>query len=146
MGNFLNLLISNFETPALIILSLVVVFVFFYLRKDIKAIKEDLHNHVTDTDKKIDKLDVKIDTKIDQLDRKIDTKIDQLRTDMYAQFDKTDAKINQLSDKTDTKIEQLRVDIYAKFDKTDAKLDSNFNHINLRLDQAFNRPQKENDV
>ena len=124
MGNFLNLLISNFETPALIILSLIVVFVFFYLRKDIKAIKEDLHNHVTDTDKKIDKLDVKIDTKINQLDVKIDKKIDQL----------------------DIKIDQLRTDMYAKFDKTDAKLDSNFNHINLRLDQAFNRPQKENDV
>ena len=54
----------------------------------------------------------------------------------------TDKKIDQL----DTKIDQLRTDMYAKFDKTDAKLDSNFNHINLRLDQAFNRPQKEKDV
>ena len=131
MGNFLNLI----ETPALIILSLVVVFVFFYLRKDIKAIKEDLHNHVTDTDKKIGKLDVKIDqlrTDIYAKFDKTDAKIKQLRTDMYAKFD-------QLNDKTDAKIDQLRTDIHLK-------LDSNFNHINLRLDQAFNRPQKEKDV
>ena len=119
MGNFLNL----FDFLSIKSLS------FPYVCSSFPCKRES--TYVTDTDKKIDKLD---------------TKIDQLRTDMYAQFDKTDAKINQLSDKTDAKIEQLRVDIYAKFDKTDAKLDSNFNHINLRLDQAFNRPQKENDV
>ena len=107
MANFLSMITSNFEAPAFIILSVLIGFVFFYLRKDIQVIKEHLTNHVTGTERKIEK---------------IDSKIDQLRIDMYDKFDKVDDKFDKVND---------------KFDKIDSKLDSNFKHLNLRLDQAF---------
>ena len=82
MGNVLSSMLSQSETTAWLSL-VVVIFIFFYLRKDTKSIKENLNNHVTDTDKKIDKLDIKIDkldTKIGNIDTKLDTKFDRLNS------------------------------------------------------------------
>ena len=50
------------------------------IKKDMSHIKKDLNNHITDTNKKIDKLDTKIDSKFDKLDTKIDSKFDKLDT------------------------------------------------------------------
>ena len=92
MANFFTTFFTNSEIPAW--LSLVAVtFVFLYLRQDIKAIKEffgkdvksikeNLNNHVTDTNKKID--DLRKDMK--EQFNKINSKIDQLKTDMHNSF------------------------------------------------------------
>ena len=59
-------------------------------KKNINDIKENLSNHVTDTNKKIDKLDIKID--------RLDTKIDQLKTDMHKEFSDNFRHINSRLD------------------------------------------------
>ena len=82
VASFLNTLFANSEIPAWLSL-LAVTFIFFYLRKDIKTIKENLTNHVTDTNKKI----ANFDNRFDKIDSKIDLKIDQLRTEINAKFD-----------------------------------------------------------
>ena len=113
MGSFLSAMAVIWsEMPAWLSL-FAVAFVFFYLRKDIKSIKEDLNNHVTDTDKKIDRLDTKFD--------KIDIK-----------FDKIDTKF----DKIDSKIDQLKTDMHKEFS-------DNFRHLNLRFDKIIDRQNNE---
>ena len=69
----LNFLGFTHENTALFIglVILIVVLTFFYLKinnkfdllgKDISHIKENLNNHITDTNKKIDKLDTKVES------------------------------------------------------------------------------------
>lgn len=82
MANLFTTLFTNPEIPAWLSL-FVMTFVFFYLKLDIKSIKENLTNHVTDTNKRIDNFD----KRFDNIDLKIDQKIDQLRTEMNAKFD-----------------------------------------------------------
>ena len=78
----------------------------------LKHIKESLNNHITDTNKKIDKLDAKIEKNTDTLEGKIEKNTDTLK----AGQSKLDTKIDNKIDKLDTKIDN-------KIDKLDTKID-----------------------
>ena len=91
-------LISSKESFGL--LFVVVLFGFSFLIYKIKEIENHLTNHVTGTERKIDKLD----TKIGDLDRKLDMKIDKLDT----KIGDLDRKLDMKIDKLDTKIGDLK--------------------------------------
>ena len=91
--------LTNDNIPSYITLAVLCGWFFIqYLKKDNKIsqndianIKENLTNHVTDTDKKIDKLD----TKIDKLDAKLDTKIDKIDTKLDTNFNRLNQRLDQ---------------------------------------------------
>ena len=78
--NYLKFLPKDWQSASLIIV-LVQLGMFAFLWQGQSHIKELLTNHVTGTEKKIEKLDGKIeklDNKIEKLDSKIDSKIEKL--------------------------------------------------------------------
>ena len=91
MANFLSILVSlgfKAENTALFLVLILFYILFRHkfelLSKDNKHIKETLSNHITDTNKKIEK----VDSKIDKLDSKFDSKIDKLDSKFDSKFDK----------------------------------------------------------
>ena len=84
--------VLNFFDQTVSLETVAVLIVLVYIVYDIKHIKEQLGNHITDTNKKIDKLDAKIENKTDKLEAgqkqfekelrsgqaKIEQKLDQL--------------------------------------------------------------------
>ena len=65
------------DYPAFVICVLYLILLF----KDIRPIKESLNNHITDTNKKIDKLDSRIDrleTELKAGQSKLESKLDKL--------------------------------------------------------------------
>ena len=101
-------LLNLFElSPTIAVLIVVLI-----LYRDMKHIKENLTNHVTDTNKRIDNFD----NKFDNLNTKFDTKFETLNTKFDSNFDKLDSKIDNKIDKLDSKFD-------SKIDKVDSKID-----------------------
>ena len=84
------------------------------MRSDIKEIKKDVSNHVTDLDTKVDQQRGGI--------KALDAKIDLLSEEM-------DAKINHLNKKIDVKIDHLNKKMDAKIDRLDEKMAAGFKEI-----------------
>lgn len=63
-----------------------------------------LNTRFDSMDKKIDKLDNKLETKIDKLEIKLDEKLDKLENKLNEKIDKLDGKIEKLDIKLDSKI------------------------------------------
>jgi predicted RNase H-like nuclease (RuvC/YqgF family) len=78
----------------------------------------DLTNLITNLDKKLDKLD----SKIDNLEIKIDAKIDKLDN----KIDHLETRIDAKLDKLDSKIEKLEIKLEGKFDKLDDRTKLSF--------------------
>ena len=87
---------------------------FVWLNRELKIIKENLTNHVTGTEKKIDELNKNLNIFKTEMNKNLN-------------FFKTEMDKNLNFFKTEM----------------DKKLDDNFKHLNLRLDNAFsfNRPK-----
>ena len=83
MEAILNKIIKDW--PPAIVIIIVVVFAYLLLNKDLQIIDKHLTNHVTGTEKKIERLETKIDSNINQL-----------RVDMNAKFDKVDSSFDSL--------------------------------------------------
>ena len=94
MQSLITNIITNFiENQSLIILF--IVFIYIYLNKDIKIIKKDLNNHVTGTEKKIEKLT----ENLNQLSKEINKDINRLKDNMSEKLDTNFNRLNERLDK-----------------------------------------------
>ena len=125
MNTILEFILKTENAPVL--LGIFGAFAFLWLNRELKiiqnqelrVIKESLTNHITGTDKKIDKLD----TKIDKLGERLDTKIDKLGERLDTRMDKLDTKVGNL----DTKV---------------GNLDSKMNDIKALIVKSMNQKDK----
>ncbi len=99
------------------------------IKKDLDHIKLLLSNHITGTDKKIDKLD----SKMDKLDAKVENNINRLDS----KIDKLDAKVENNINRLDSKIDSNINRLDSKIDKMDSKMESNFNQVRADLKELL---------
>ena len=120
-------LLNDYQTLIVIVAIGFAVYFYFQLKKDNQLLQKDVQNNYDKQQIVMDQIDEHLTNHVTGTESKIEkleTKIENLEIKMDAKFDKTDIKIDQ-----------LRADMSTK-------LDSNFKHLNLRLDQLFSPKEK----
>ena len=79
-----------------VLVSILVVSCFWNINLKINHLKELLGNHVTDTNKKIGKLDTDLNKRMDKLDTDLNKRMDKLDTDLNKRMDKLESKLDQV--------------------------------------------------
>ena len=121
------------------------------LHNEIKRTREELTDKIEDNsiairflNKKIDKLDVKVERINGDLSGKIDkldVKVDRVKEDLSGKIDKLDVKVDRINgdlsgkiDKLDAKVERINGDLSGKIDKLDVKVDRVNDNLGAKID------------
>ena len=103
---FFNFLFTK-ETGYFLVFALYIFMDRQLIKKDLDHIKLLLSNHITGTDKKIDKLD----SKIDKLDAKVENNINRLDSKIDSNINRLDSKIDKMDSKMESNFNQVRADL-----------------------------------